>query len=97
MSFIKWQSQFSEIVFLNKFIILFLAALGLRCCMQAFLWLWRAGATLHCGAWASHCGGLSCHGAQALGVQASVVVAHRLSSCGLRALERRLSSCGARA
>ena len=33
--------------------------------------------------------------AQALGVQASVVVAHGLSSCGLRALEHRLSSCGA--
>ena len=39
---------------------LFLAALGLRCCMQAFLWLWRAGATLRCGAQASHCGGFSC-------------------------------------
>ena len=35
------------------------------------------------------------HGA--LGAQASVVVAHGLSSCGSRALERRLSSCGARA
>ena len=97
MSFIKRQSQFSEIFFLNKFIILFLTALGLRCCMQAFLWLWRAGATLHCGAQASRCGGLSCHGAQAVGVQASVAVAHGLSSCGSRALEHRLSSCGARA
>ena len=38
-----------------------------------------------------------CCGAQALGVRASVVVAHGLSSCGLQALERRLSSCGARA
>ena len=28
---------------------------------------------------------------------ASVVVAHGLSSCGARALERRLSSCGTRA
>ena len=36
-------------------------------------------------------------GAQVLGMQASVVVAHGLSSCGLQALERRLSSCGARA
>ena len=41
-----------------------------------FLQLQRAGATLHRGAWASHCG------AQALGVRASVVVAHGLSSCG---------------
>ena len=40
------------------------------------------GATLHCGAQASHCGGLSCCGAQALGMWASVVAAHGLSSCG---------------
>ena len=56
-------------------IILFLSALGLRCCAQAFLRLWRAGATLHCGAWASHCSGFSCCRARALGTQASVVVA----------------------
>ena len=46
---------------------------------------------------ASHCGGLSCCGAWALGAQASVVVARGLSSCGFWALERRLSSCGSRA
>ena len=40
------------------------------------------GATLRCGAWASHCGGSSCCGAQAPGVWASVVVARGLSSCG---------------
>ena len=57
----------------------------------------RAGATLHCGVRASHCGGFSCCGARALGVQASVVVACGLSSCGSWALEGRLSSCGARA
>ena len=34
--------------------ILFLAALGLHCCTWAFLWLWRAGATLRCGAQSSH-------------------------------------------
>ena len=49
------------------------------------------GATLHCSAQASHCGGFSCSGAQALGTQASVVVAHGLSSCGSWALECRLS------
>ena len=38
-----------------------------------------------------------CCGARALGVWASVVVAHGLSSCGSWALERRLSSCGTRA
>ena len=55
------------------------------------------GATLCCGARASQCGDFSCCGARALGAQASVVVAHGLSSCGLQALEHRLSSCGARA
>ena len=44
----------------------------------------RAGATLCCGARASHCGGFSCCRALALGAQASVVVARGLSSCGLR-------------
>ena len=62
-----------------------------------FLKLRRAAATLGCGAQASYCGGFSCCGVWTLGVQASVVVAHGLSSCGSRALERRLSSCGARA
>ena len=51
-----------------------------------------------CGsAWASHCGGFSCGGAQALGTWASAVVTHGLSICGSQALERRLCSCGARA
>ena len=54
----------------------------------------QAGDTLRCGARTSHCSGFSCCGAWALGTWASVVVAHRLSSCGLWALERRLSSCG---
>ena len=52
---------------------------------------------LHCCAQASHYGGFSCCGAQALGARASVVAARGLSSCGSWALERRLSSCGARA
>ena len=34
---------------------------------MGFLWLWPVGATLHCGAQASHCGGFSCCRAQALG------------------------------
>ena len=82
---------------INLFIYLFLGALGLRCCMRAFLQLWRVGATLHCSAWPSHCGGFFCCRAWALGAWASVVVARGLSSCGLQALEHRLSSCGARA
>ena len=54
-------------------------------------------ATLCCSARASHCNGFSCCGARALGAWASIVVAHGLSSCGSRALERTLSSCGAQA
>ena len=69
-------------LFLFLFFKLFLAALGLRCCVRAFS-LQQVGATLRCGAWASHCGGFSCCGAWALGAQASVVVAHGLSSCGV--------------
>ena len=63
-----------------------------------FLYLLPAGTPLHCSALASHCSGFSCCRAQALGAQASVVAACRLSSCGTRALELvGFSSCGARA
>ena len=54
------------------------------------------GATLRCGAGASHCHGFSCCGARALDAWASIDVACGLSSRGSRALERRLSSCGTR-
>ena len=57
----------------------------------------ESGATLCCSARASHCGGFSCCGTRAVGMQASVVVSRGLSSCGSQALERRLSSCGTRA
>ena len=52
-------------IYLFILFILFLAALGLRCCTQAFLWLRQAGATLRCSARASR-GGFSCweHGLQ---------------------------------
>ena len=85
------------LAFLKNFIYLFLAVLGLRCCMWAFS---------SCGEWGllfiALCGlfiavvSLCCR-AWALGVRASVVVACGLSSCGSQALERRLSSCGTRA
>ena len=82
--------------FLNRFIYLFLAALGLRCCLRAFsscserglLFVAVRGLLI---AVASRCG------ARALGARASIAVARGLSSCGLWALERRLSSCGTRA
>ena len=78
--------------FFNKFIyILFIFG----CVGSSLLLTLRcAGATLGCGAKASHCGGFCCCGAWALGMQASVVVAHGLSSCSSQALERKLSSCG---
>ena len=52
--------------------------LGLRCCMQAFSRRGEQGLLYSYGAWASHCSGFSCCGAQVLDVQASVVVAHGL-------------------
>ena len=58
------------------FIYLFLAAPGLHCCAPAFSNCGERGPLFV--AWASHCSGFSCCGAQALGTQASVVVA-----CGL--------------
>ena len=74
------------------FIYLFLSALGLRCCAQAFSSCGERGLlfVVVCGLLivvASLC----CR-AQALGVWASVVVACGLSSCGSQALECRLSS-----
>ena len=75
----------SKFFFKEIFIYLFiLAVLGLLPC-AGFLQLWRAGATLHCSARASHCDGFSCCRARGLGARASVVVACGLSSCGSRA------------
>ena len=69
--------------FFKESILLFIfGCVGSSLLHVGFLQLWRAGATLHCSVRASHCGGLSCCGAQALGAWASVVVAHRLSGCG---------------
>ena len=99
--------------FVKYFLYLFLfifSCVGSLLLRVGFLQLRRAGATLHCSARASHCSGLSCCGARALGTRASVVVAlgpqsawasvvvmRRLSSCGLRSLEHKLSSCGTQA
>ena len=91
-------SEFKLMPLFLKYIYLFIfgciRSLLLR---MGFLQLQQTGATLRCGARASHCSGSSCCGARALGTWASVVVALGLSSCGSRALERRLSSCGTRA
>ena len=81
---------FYSILFIYLFIYLF---------VYLFIYLWLCwvfitgrglsllvvsrGYSFHCGVRASHCGGFSCCGAQALGARTSVVVARGLSSCGL--------------
>ena len=73
-----------------------MAALGLCCCVWAFSsfserWLLFIAVRRLLTAVASRCR------AWALGMQASVAVAHGLSSYGSWALEHRLRSCGTRA
>ena len=51
---------------------LFLAAPGLRCCV-GFSVVEVSGGHSSCGVQASHCGGFSCCGAQALGLVGSVL------------------------
>ena len=80
--------------FFNGFIF---GCVGSSLLCAGFLQLQQTGATLRCSVRASHCGGFSCCGAQALSVQASVVVAHGLQQLWLAASKHRLSSCGARA
>ena len=71
-----------------------MTALGLHCCVQTFSGCGNWGLLSSCDAPAS-CAGFSCCEAWGLGMQASVVVACGLGSCGSQALEHRLSSCGA--
>ena len=83
--------------FFKFYLFMYLAALGLCCCSWAFsscgdqglLFIMVRGLFIAVAS--------LCCGAQALGMQVSVVVARGLSSCGLQTLERRLSSCGAQA
>ena len=63
---------------INLFIYLFIFGhVGSLLLRAGFLQLLQAGATPRCGVQASHCSGFPC-GAQALGTQASVVVARGL-------------------
>ena len=72
--------------FLNFYLFIFISGcIGSLLLCSGFLQLRQVGTTLHCGAWASHCGGFSCCGALPLSVRASVVVAHELSSHGSQA------------
>ena len=69
--------------FINLFIY---GCVGSSFLCEGFLQLRRAGATLHRGARASHCRGLSRCGAQAPDAQAPDAQAHRLScsaACGI--------------
>ena len=55
--------------------------------IDLFIWLcWvfftALGLSLVAIEWVSHCGGVSCFGAQALGTLASVTEAHGLRNCG---------------
>ena len=90
-------SQTFDLFFLNLFIYLFLAALGLPCWTRAFSSCGERGLLFVAvqGLLIAVASLVVEH--RALGAQASVVVARGLSNCGSWALERRLSSCGARA
>ena len=62
---------FFFLIFIYFFIYLFIfGCVGSSFVCEGFLQLRRAGATLHCGARASHYRGLSCCGAQAPHAQA---------------------------
>ena len=84
MKYTQYQEvlQLLLLFFLIYLMYLFLAAIGSLLLRVGFLYLRRAGATLRCGARASHCGGFSCCGARALSVRPSVVVARGLQSAG---------------
>ena len=66
----------------------FLAALGLHCYTWAFSSCSEQGLLSSCGMRASHCGGFSCYGAQALGTSTSVTVARPYLLCSMWDLPR---------
>ena len=92
-----YHSQF----FLKIYLFYFQAVVGLCCCFCCCTRAFSSGrkqGLLFIAAWrASHCGSFSCCRAWPLGMQASVVAVHGLSSCSLWALEHRLSSCDTQA
>ena len=50
-----------DFIFFKFYLLIYLlVALGLRCCVRAYSSCGERGATLHCSARASHCGGFSC-------------------------------------
>ena len=80
--------------FINVFIYLFLAELGLHCWARAFSSCGERGLFFVAVHGLLIAVASLCFGPWARGARASVVVACGLSSCGLQALEHRLSSCG---
>ena len=82
-----------SILFFSFYFYLFLAVLGLHCCLGAFSSCGEQGLLSSCSSWAFHCGGFSCCGTQAQGgrfqylqYSGSVLVAHGLSCprvCGV--------------
>ena len=96
-----WENQFLLFFFLYKFIYLFLAALGLHCCMRAFsscsergpLFVAVRGLLIAVASLVVEYGLQARVGLSSCGVWAPGHVG--FSSCGSRSLERRLSSCGA--
>ena len=97
----RWPAKFYSVPTLEMFefiilsIYLFLALLSL-CCTWAFSSCVKPGHS-SCGVRASHCGGLSCCQARALGTPASGAGPCGLRSCSSWAQEHRLNSCGAQA
>ena len=77
LNIVVCKSFFKKIIYL--FIYLFMyVCVGSSFLCEGFLQLWQVGATLHHGARASHCRGLSCCGAQAPDAEA-----HQLWLTGL--------------
>ena len=65
-------------LFLDDWVFVAARGLSLVAVSGGYSWLWCTGATLGCGARASHCSGFSCCGARALGTRALVLVARGL-------------------
>ena len=66
----EFSTRTQEDSFFKKINLFIFGCIGSSLLRAGFLYLRRAGATPRCGAWASHCGGFSCCGAQAPGAQA---------------------------
>ena len=78
-------------------ILIYLAVLGLCCCVWPFSGCGKWGLLTSCGAWASHCGDLSCCGVQALDSSGFSSCGPQAQYCGSEALKYKLNSCGAQA